>query len=90
MKSLPATAQVVAQQGAYLSKCFNRRHQCEQNPEGSRRFRAGGRHQFLPFRYKHFGQFAPSGGEQAAAELPRDWVSLDHSTQWLWYSVYAR
>lgn len=42
------------------------------------------------FRYKHFGQFAPLGGEQTAAQLPGDWVSIGHSTQWLWYSVYAR
>ncbi|KAH9323943.1 hypothetical protein KI387_018582, partial [Taxus chinensis] len=48
-----------------------------------------GRHRFRPFLYKHFGQFAPLGGEQAAAELPGDWVSIGHSTQWLWYSVYA-
>lgn len=41
-------------------------------------------------RYKHLGQFAPLGGEQAAAELPGDWVSMGRSTQWLWYSVYAR
>ncbi|XAR68045.1 NADH:ubiquinone reductase (non-electrogenic), partial [Bertholletia excelsa] len=89
MKSLPATAQVAAQQGAYLSGCFNRREQCECDPEGPRRFRASGRHQFRPFRYKHLGKFAPLGGEQAAAELPGDWVSMGHSTQWLWYSVYA-
>lgn len=89
MKSLPATAQVAAQQGAYLSKCFNRRDQCETNPEGPRRFKLGGRHQFRPFQYKHLGQFAPLGGEQAAAELPGDWVSMGHSTQWLWYSIYA-
>lgn len=44
----------------------------------------------IMWRYKHFGQFAPLGGEQAAAELPGDWVSFGHSTQWLWYSVYAR
>ncbi|KAF5481199.1 hypothetical protein F2P56_001868 [Juglans regia] len=89
MKSLPATAQVAAQQGAYLSRCFNRWQQCEENPEGPLRFSGSGHHQFLPFRYKHFGQFAPLGGEQAAAELPGDWVSVGHSTQWLWYSVYA-
>ncbi|MED6113433.1 External alternative NAD(P)H-ubiquinone oxidoreductase B1, mitochondrial [Stylosanthes scabra] len=89
MKSLPATAQVAAQQGTYLARCFNRMDQCEENPEGPRRFRGTGRHKFLPFRYKHFGQFAPLGGEQAAAELPGDWVSMGHSTQWLWYSVYA-
>ncbi|XP_038888314.1 external alternative NAD(P)H-ubiquinone oxidoreductase B1, mitochondrial-like [Benincasa hispida] len=89
MKSLPATAQVAAQQGAYLSRCFNRREYCTENPEGPRRFKSSGRHQFLPFRYKHLGQFAPLGGEQAAAELPGDWVSMGHSTQWLWYSVYA-
>ncbi|KAL4620311.1 hypothetical protein ACB092_06G144900 [Castanea dentata] len=89
MKSLPATAQVAAQQGAYLSRCLNHRIQCEEKPEGPRRFRGSGRHQFRPFQYKHFGQFAPLGGEQAAAELPGDWVSIGHSTQWLWYSVYA-
>ncbi|GAY60644.1 hypothetical protein CUMW_203660 [Citrus unshiu] len=89
MKSLPATAQVAAQQGAYLARNFNRRQQCKEHPEGPRRFRGLGRHHFRPFRYKHFGQFAPLGGEQAAAELPGDWVSMGHSTQWLWYSVYA-
>ncbi|XP_044466224.1 external alternative NAD(P)H-ubiquinone oxidoreductase B1, mitochondrial-like [Mangifera indica] len=89
MKSLPATAQVAAQQGTYLSRCFNRMEQCADHPEGPQRFRGSGRHKFLPFRYKHFGQFAPLGGEQAAAELPGDWVSMGHSTQWLWYSVYA-
>ncbi|KAK6919505.1 FAD/NAD(P)-binding domain [Dillenia turbinata] len=88
-KSLPATAQVAAQQGAYLACCFNRMEECEQHPEGPLRFRGSGRHHFHPFRYKHFGQFAPLGGEQAAAELPGDWVSMGHSTQWLWYSVYA-
>ncbi|XP_052179179.1 external alternative NAD(P)H-ubiquinone oxidoreductase B1, mitochondrial [Diospyros lotus] len=88
-KCLPATAQVAAQQGAYLSRCFNHRKQCETNPEGPRRFRLSGRHQFHPFQYKHLGQFATLGGEQAGAELPGDWVSVGHSTQWLWYSVYA-
>lgn len=89
MKSLPATAQVAAQQGTYLSNCFNKRELAKTTPEGPRRFKGSGRHDFLPFRYKHFGQFAPLGGEQAAAELPGDWVSVGRSTQWLWYSVYA-
>uniref|UniRef100_A0A7N0TL82 NADH:ubiquinone reductase (non-electrogenic) n=2 Tax=Kalanchoe fedtschenkoi TaxID=63787 RepID=A0A7N0TL82_KALFE len=89
MKSLPATAQVAAQQGAYLSNCFNRMELCKKNPEGPLQFKGSGRHSFRPFRYKHFGQFAPLGGEQAAAELPGDWVSMGQSTQWLWYSVYA-
>ncbi|CAJ2678407.1 unnamed protein product [Trifolium pratense] len=85
MKFLPATAQ----QGAYLAKCFNRMEECEKNPEGPIRFREEGRHRFKPFRYKHLGQFAPLGGEQTAAQLPGDWVSIGHSSQWLWYSVYA-
>ncbi|KAL6570690.1 External alternative NAD(P)H-ubiquinone oxidoreductase B4, mitochondrial [Orobanche gracilis] len=89
MKSLPATAQVAAQQGAYLADCFNRMEVCEKYPEGPLRFRGIGRHRFRPFRYKHFGQFAPLGGEQTAAQLPGDWVSIGHSSQWLWYSVYA-
>ncbi|KAL1829747.1 hypothetical protein DCAR_0209116 [Daucus carota subsp. sativus] len=89
MKNLPATAQVAAQQGAYLASCFNRMEECEKNPEGPVRFRESGRHRFKPFRYKHLGQFAPLGGEQTAAQLPGDWVSIGHSSQWLWYSVYA-
>ncbi|KAF7803555.1 external alternative NAD(P)H-ubiquinone oxidoreductase B2, mitochondrial-like [Senna tora] len=89
MKFLPATAQVASQQGTYLAKCFNRMEECEKNPEGPIRFRAEGRHRFKPFRYKHLGQFAPLGGEQTAAQLPGDWVSIGHSSQWLWYSVYA-
>ncbi|KAL2496920.1 External alternative NAD(P)H-ubiquinone oxidoreductase B4 [Forsythia ovata] len=88
-KNLPATAQVAAQQGAYLADCFNRMEICEKYPEGPLRFRGTGRHRFRPFRYKHLGQFAPLGGEQAAAQLPGDWVSIGHSSQWLWYSVYA-
>ncbi|XP_027347668.1 external alternative NAD(P)H-ubiquinone oxidoreductase B3, mitochondrial-like isoform X2 [Abrus precatorius] len=89
MKNLPATAQVAAQQGAYLADCFNRMELCETYPEGPLRFRGTGRHRFRPFRYKHFGQFAPLGGEQTAAQLPGDWISIGHSTQWLWYSVYT-
>ncbi|XP_073303601.1 external alternative NAD(P)H-ubiquinone oxidoreductase B4, mitochondrial-like [Primulina huaijiensis] len=89
MKNLPATAQVAAQQGSYLADCFNRMTLCEKYPEGPLRFRGTGRHRFHPFRYKHLGQFAPLGGEQTAAQLPGDWVSIGQSTQWLWYSVYA-
>jgi NADH:ubiquinone reductase (non-electrogenic) len=89
MKNLPATAQVAAQQGVYLADCFNRMEEVENNPEGPLRFRGEGRHKFRPFRYRHLGQFAPLGGEQTAAQLPGDWVSIGRSSQWLWYSVYA-
>ncbi|XP_073008528.1 external alternative NAD(P)H-ubiquinone oxidoreductase B2, mitochondrial-like isoform X1 [Typha latifolia] len=89
VKSLPATAQVAAQQGNYLARCFNKMKDSEQTPEGPLRITESGRHHFRPFCYKHFGQFAPLGGEQAAAQLPGDWISIGHSTQWLWYSVYA-
>uniref|UniRef100_A0A7N0UN51 NADH:ubiquinone reductase (non-electrogenic) n=1 Tax=Kalanchoe fedtschenkoi TaxID=63787 RepID=A0A7N0UN51_KALFE len=89
MKNLPATAQVAAQQGSYLADCFNRMEQCETYPEGPLRFRGTGRHRFHPFRYRHFGQFAPLGGEQTAAQLPGDFVNIGYSSQWLWYSVYA-
>ncbi|XP_023912655.1 external alternative NAD(P)H-ubiquinone oxidoreductase B2, mitochondrial [Quercus suber] len=89
MKNLPPTAQVAYQQGQYLADCFNRMEQCEKNPEGPLRFRESGRHRFHPFRYRHLGQFAPLGGEQTAFQLPGDWVSIGHSSQWLWYSVYA-
>jgi len=47
---------------------------------------------FLLFecRYRYLGQFARLGGEQTAVQLPGDWISIGHSSQWLWYSVYAR
>ncbi|XP_074561967.1 external alternative NAD(P)H-ubiquinone oxidoreductase B2, mitochondrial-like, partial [Curcuma longa] len=89
VKNLPATAQVAAQQGNYLARCFNKMKDSEEKPEGPRRIREPGRHRFRPFRYRHLGQFAPLGGEQAAAQLPGDWISIGRSTQWLWYSVYA-
>ena len=91
VKTVPATAQVAAQQGYYLADCFNKKDHCTEHPEGPLRLTGSGEghHNFRPFRYKHLGQFAPLGGEQAAAELPGDWVSMGHSTQWLWYSVYA-
>ncbi|TVU08592.1 hypothetical protein EJB05_42001 [Eragrostis curvula] len=90
VKNAPATAQVAAQQGSYLADCFNKMEECKQHPEGPLRMTGeSGRHFFRPFRYKHLGQFAPLGGEQTAAELPGDWISMGHSTQWLWYSVYA-
>ena len=40
--------------------------------------------------YRHLGQFAPLGGEQTAAQLPGDWISIGYGSQWLWYSIYAR
>ncbi|KAM7507190.1 hypothetical protein LguiA_017643 [Lonicera macranthoides] len=67
-----ALSQVAAQQGAYLSRCFNLKQHMKENPEGPLRFQGSGRHKFNPFRCKHFGQFAPLGGDQAAAELPED------------------
>ncbi|KAJ0818263.1 putative NADH:ubiquinone reductase (non-electrogenic) [Helianthus annuus] len=51
MKSLPPTAQVAAQQGEYLAKCFNMMKECEENPEGPIRFRDSGRYHFKPFRF---------------------------------------
>ncbi|RLM61075.1 external alternative NAD(P)H-ubiquinone oxidoreductase B2, mitochondrial-like [Panicum miliaceum] len=89
VKFLPATAQVASQQGQYLARCFNKMKDAEEHPEGPIRIRGEGRHRFRPFRYRHLGQFAPLGGEQTAAQLPGDWISIGHSTQWLWYSVYA-
>ncbi|KAL3691359.1 hypothetical protein R1sor_005010 [Riccia sorocarpa] len=89
MKLFPATAQVAAQQGAYLARCFNGLLDPKKKPEGPVRIRGEGRHRFQPFRYRHMGQFAPLGSEQCGAELPGDWVSVGRSTQWLWYSVYA-
>ncbi|GAB2266869.1 hypothetical protein Dimus_001857, partial [Dionaea muscipula] len=39
--------------------------------------------------YKHLGQFAALGREQMAAKLPRDWVSIGCTTQWLCDSLWG-
>ncbi|PKU85793.1 NAD(P)H dehydrogenase B3, mitochondrial [Dendrobium catenatum] len=45
---LPALAQVAAQEGEYLAKCFNKMKFCEENPEGLLHIRGEGRHHFKP------------------------------------------
>ncbi|KAG1365410.1 external alternative NAD(P)H-ubiquinone oxidoreductase B3, mitochondrial [Cocos nucifera] len=49
VKNLPATAQVAAQQGNYLARCFNKMKESDENPEGPLRIRESGRHRFRPF-----------------------------------------
>lgn len=51
LKGLPATAQVAAQQGEYLSSCFNKSADPTFKAEGPPRTRGEGRHRFKPFRY---------------------------------------
>ncbi|XP_057953911.1 external alternative NAD(P)H-ubiquinone oxidoreductase B1, mitochondrial-like [Malania oleifera] len=87
-KSLPSIAQVAAQQGAYLSQCFNRMEKTKDKPEGPLRFEGSGRHQFRPFRYKHFLHFV-SMGTEPVTELPGDKILEGHNSRWLWHSVYA-
>ena len=38
--------------------------------------------------YNHLGSFASLGSEQAALELPGDFVSAGLGTMFLWYGVY--
>ncbi|KAI0486591.1 hypothetical protein KFK09_029339 [Dendrobium nobile] len=52
VKMLPALAQVAAQEGEYLAKCFNKMKFCEENLEGPIRIRGEGRHHFKPIRWK--------------------------------------
>ncbi|PKA53550.1 NAD(P)H dehydrogenase B2, mitochondrial [Apostasia shenzhenica] len=58
VKTLPATAQVAAQQGDYLARCFNKIKDCEEHPEGPLRIREAGRHQFRPFLYVYCSSHA--------------------------------
>ncbi|PKU63738.1 NAD(P)H dehydrogenase B3, mitochondrial [Dendrobium catenatum] len=57
VKMLPALAQVAAQEGENLAKCFNKMKFYEENPEGPLCIRGDGRHHFKPIRYRHLGQF---------------------------------
>ncbi|GJP79202.1 hypothetical protein CLOP_g9456 [Closterium sp. NIES-67] len=70
MKTLPATAQVAAQQGEYMARCFNRLLEPSLKPEGPPKLRGEERHVLQPFRYVHWGQFAPLGSETTALAGP--------------------
>lgn len=80
LSSHPATAQVANQQGEYLAKQLNAAARAKR--EGRRAEEAA------PFMYNHLGSFASLGSEQAALELPGDFVSAGLGTMFLWYGVY--
>jgi len=84
LSSHPATAQVANQQGEYLARALN---------AAARERRARGEaskasDDVAPFRYTHLGSFATLGSEQAAMELPGDFISTGFGTMVLWYGVY--
>ena len=84
LSSHPATAQVANQQGEYLARTLN---------AAARERRALGEaakasDDVAPFRYTHLGSFATLGSEQAAMELPGDFISTGFGTMVLWYGVY--
>lgn len=69
--------QVAAQQGSYLSDCFNRMEKCEKSPEGPIRFRGEGRHRFRPFRY-NLTQHPFKVDQQMAIQLKHIALAYDH------------
>ena len=84
LSSHPATAQVANQQGEYLARALN---------AAARERRARGEaskasDDVAPFAYTHLGSFATLGSEQAAMELPGDFISTGFGTMVLWYGVY--
>lgn len=82
--SFPATAQVAAQQGAYLAKTFNTSADV---PPG-----VGGDLSSVPkaagFRYRHLGYLSQLGGGVAVMDAPGNFVWTGFSTMFLWYSAY--
>ena len=83
LSSHPATAQVANQQGEYLARTLN---------AAARERRALGEaakasDDVAPFRYTHLGSFATLGSEQAAMELPGDFISTGFGTMVLWYGA---
>ena len=79
--ALPPTAQVAAQQGAYLGKLLN---------DHAEEIMNGNFDTLTPFQYNHLGSFAYVGKSRAVLELPfglGDFKGL--GTMFLWRGAYA-
>jgi len=72
LTTLPATAQVANQQGAYLAKELNK---------------TDGKQQPEPFKYKHLGSFAYIGHHNAVADIP-GFSGGGVGVWWMWRSIY--
>lgn len=84
----PATAQVAAQQGAYLARALNQNHGHPPGLGGDGMGYSGVGPILDGWKYRHMGQFAQLGGGHAAADLPGDIVWSGMSTMLLWYGAY--
>eukprot|EP00794_Sanderia_malayensis_P018959 gene18959-20865_t len=83
LKSLPATAQVAAQQGKYLGKFFSKHPDviCAKDDEAFRDVK--------PFVYNHLGSFAYIGSNRAVLQMPGVGTFKGLSTMWLWRASYT-
>ena len=82
LKSLPATAQVAAQQGKYLGKIFSKHPGiCEASGNGSL-------DDIDPFVYNHLGSFAYIGSNRAVLQSGVG-IFKGLATMWLWRASYT-
>nr|AOE43311.1 calcium-binding EF-hand domain-containing protein [Synstelium polycarpum] len=72
LTTLPATAQVANQQGAYLAGAVNSK--LSDHVE--------------PFKYKHLGSFAYIGHRNAVADIPGAYTGGGFGVWWAWRSIY--
>ena len=82
LKSLPATAQVAAQQGKYLGKLFSKHPNSLYSKDG------------VPddikcFVYRHLGSFAYIGSNRAVLQMPGVGAFKGLATMWLWRASYT-
>lgn len=82
LKSLPATAQVAAQQGKYLGKVFSKHPQDLYGKDCIT-------DAFEPFVYNHLGSFAYIGSNRAVLQMPGVGVFKGLATMWLWRASYT-
>lgn len=82
LKSLPATAQVAAQQGKYLGKLFTKHPDDLYSKNGIA-------DEIKPFVYNHLGSFAYIGSNRAVLQMPGIGVFKGLATMWLWRASYT-
>ena len=83
IKTLPATAQVAAQQGAYLGNLLN-----QLAAQNGSKWGASDVEKLGGFEYRHLGMMASIGGDDAVIDVTKGINATGWATFWLWKSVY--
>jgi NADH:ubiquinone reductase (H+-translocating) len=85
LTTLPATAQVAAQQGTHLARHLNKLATSAPHPDSWKDIEP---HILTSFRYRHLGSFSYVGDDTAVIDLGNGMSSGGLGVFWLWRGAY--